>query len=129
MLLGAAKRNNMMHRSGMSTPGHGVPSMTHLPSDMTTRGSSTDLTGKTDPHHSLPNIDFQNLNISFNGCGFLGIYHVGVATALRTYVPHFRIENVCGASAGALAAVCLLANVPAGRNNLYIQIRKIVKVC
>merc|ERR1719400_969851 len=68
-------------------------------------------TTSADHQHSLPNIDFQNLNISFNGCGFLGIYHIGVATALKTYVPDFRIENVSGASAGALAAVCLLAGV------------------
>ena len=105
-----------MHRSGMSTPGYGLPSMTSLNGDMSVTGQ----TGSTasDPHSSLPNIDFQNLNISFNGCGFLGIYHIGVATALKTYVPDFRIENVCGASAGALAAVCLLGGVPTGKKNM-----------
>ena len=83
--------------------------------------AQTNLNKESDKSNSsdnfkLPNIDFQNLNISFNGCGFLGMYHVGVATALRTYVPHFRIENVSGASAGALAAVCLLANVSSGKH-------------
>ena len=109
-----------MHRSGRSTPGGygsgigggGMP--TPLTSDMMARIASQTSLSQADTFQSLPNIDFQNLNISFNGCGFLGIYHVGVATALRTYVPNFRIENVCGASAGALAAVCLIGNVPTG---------------
>ena len=70
-----------------------------------------------DCYNFLPNVDFQNLNISFNGCGFLGIYHIGVATALKTYVPDFRIENISGASAGAVAAVCLLGGVETGKYN------------
>ena len=113
-----------MHRSGMSTPGYGVvPPMTQLSSDISTTGRrSSTLSDSTpsDLHACLPNIDFQNLNISFNGCGFLGIYHMGVATALKTYVPDFRIENICGASAGALAAVCLLGGVPTGKIKIYI---------
>ena len=60
------------------------------------------------------NFDVENLNISFNGCGFLGVYHVGVACALRHYMPNMRIRNICGASAGAMAAVCLVAGVPSG---------------
>lgn len=63
----------------------------------------------------VPYFDPDKVNISFNGCGFLGIYHVGVAAALKAYVPHMKIESVCGASAGALAAVCLLADVPCGK--------------
>ena len=64
---------------------------------------------------NVPLFDPNNVNISFNGCGFLGIYHVGVAAALRAYVPNMRISVVCGASAGAIAAVCLLGNVPCGK--------------
>ena len=60
--------------------------------------------------------DFENLNVSFNGCGFLGIYHVGVACALQYYLPNMRFKNICGASAGAMAAVCLIAGVPLGKN-------------
>ena len=104
-----------MHRSDILAPSYVKLPTSVLTGNMTS--TATVQTGLTNPHRHSPNIDFQNLNISFNGCGFLGIYHVGVATALRTYIPHFRIANVCGASAGALAAVCLLANVPAGRNN------------
>ena len=54
------------------------------------------------------------LHVSFNGCGFLGIYHVGVAAALRAYLPNMRFSVVCGASAGALAGVSLLGDVPPG---------------
>ena len=108
-----------MHRSGMSTPGYGVtpppPYMTSLNDDKMSGIGRESSIASEDHHHRLPNIDFQNLNISFNGCGFLGIYHIGVATALRTYVPDFRIENVSGASAGALAAVALLAGVSTGK--------------
>ena len=108
-----------MHRSGMSTPGYGVtpppPYMTSLNDDKMSGIGRESSVASEDHHHRLPNIDFQNLNISFNGCGFLGIYHIGVATALRTYVPDFRLENVSGASAGALAAVALLAGVSTGK--------------
>lgn len=44
-------------------------------------------------------------NLSFCGCGFLGIYHVGVATSFRQYAPHLSNYKVSGSSAGALAAV------------------------
>ena len=101
-----------MDHSGMMTAGYGPPEMTTLSPDVigARRASST----VSSLHNSLPNVDFQTLNISFNGCGFLGIYHIGVATALKTYVPDFKIENISGASAGALAAVCLLGGVPTG---------------
>ena len=36
----------------------------------------------------FPNkIDLHNLDISFGGCGFLGMYHIGVASAFRHFVP------------------------------------------
>ena len=62
-----------------------------------------------------PKFDFDNINISFNGCGFLGVYHVGVACALKYYLPNMKFKNICGASAGAMAAACLIANVPLGK--------------
>ena len=94
-----------------------------ISNEMTSLGSNgkdAQLSGPTeqDRYNFLPNVDFQNLNISFNGCGFLGIYHIGVATALKTYVPDFRIENISGASAGAVAAVCLLGGVETGKHNI-----------
>lgn len=51
-------------------------------------------------------------NFSFAGCGFLGIYHVGVTTCLKKYAPHLVVDKVSGASAGALAALLLLSDVP-----------------
>jgi len=51
-------------------------------------------------------------NFSFAGCGFLGIYHVGVTTCLKKYAPHLLVDKVSGASAGALAALLLTADIP-----------------
>ncbi|WAR03168.1 PLPL2-like protein [Mya arenaria] len=53
----------------------------------------------------------QSMNFSFAGCGFLGIYHVGVASCLRQHAPHL-IENChfAGASAGAMIACCLICD-------------------
>ena len=61
------------------------------------------------------NFDVENLNISFNGCGFLGMYYVGVAGALNHYLPNMKIKNICGASAGAMVSVCFIAGVPSGK--------------
>ena len=44
-------------------------------------------------------IDDENVNLSFAGCGFLGIYHVGVASCLREYAPQLIARKVGGASA------------------------------
>ncbi|XP_045105532.1 patatin-like phospholipase domain-containing protein 2 isoform X8 [Portunus trituberculatus] len=54
------------------------------------------------------------MNFSFAGCGFLGIYHVGVAACLKKYAPNLLVNKISGASAGALAAVCLLCDSPLG---------------
>ncbi|KAM7002426.1 patatin-like phospholipase domain-containing protein 2 [Tautogolabrus adspersus] len=55
-------------------------------------------------------------NISFAGCGFLGIYHVGVASCLVEHAP-FLVQNarhVYGASAGAITATALVTGVCLG---------------
>ncbi|XP_063914558.1 patatin-like phospholipase domain-containing protein 2 isoform X3 [Zophobas morio] len=54
------------------------------------------------------------MNLSFAGCGFLGIYHVGVACCFRKYAPHLCLNKISGASAGAIAACCLLLDLPLG---------------
>uniref|UniRef100_A0A3Q2P989 triacylglycerol lipase n=1 Tax=Fundulus heteroclitus TaxID=8078 RepID=A0A3Q2P989_FUNHE len=49
-------------------------------------------------------------NLSFAGCGFLGIYHIGVASCLLEKAPYLvkGATKLYGASAGALtASVCL----------------------
>ncbi|EDW51070.1 GM12054 [Drosophila sechellia] len=51
-------------------------------------------------------------SLSFSGCGFLGIYHVGVAVCLRQHAPQLLLERIAGASAGALAACCLICDLP-----------------
>lgn len=55
------------------------------------------------------------MNLSFSGCGFLGIYHVGVASAFREYVPQICLGKIAGASAGSLAAAALACEVPLGK--------------
>ena len=55
------------------------------------------------------------INFSFAGCGFLGIYHVGVASCIAKHAPHLVADRVSGASAGAIAAVGLACDVDFGR--------------
>uniref|UniRef100_A0A915IQB3 triacylglycerol lipase n=1 Tax=Romanomermis culicivorax TaxID=13658 RepID=A0A915IQB3_ROMCU len=55
--------------------------------------------------------DQECMNISFSGCGFLGIYHVGVASAIKEYAPNLYMNKVAGASAGAIAACGLISNM------------------
>lgn len=55
-------------------------------------------------------------SISFAGCGFLGIYHIGAASCLMDQAP-FLVENaqhVYGASAGALTASALVSGACLG---------------
>lgn len=55
-------------------------------------------------------------NISFAGCGFLGVYHIGVASCLREHAP-FLVANathIYGASAGALTATALVTGICLG---------------
>lgn len=63
-------------------------------------------------------------NISFAGCGFLGIYHVGVASCLLEQAP-FLVHNarhIYGASAGALAATALVTGVCLGTKHLELLV-------
>ncbi|KAJ8412883.1 hypothetical protein AAFF_G00104650 [Aldrovandia affinis] len=56
-------------------------------------------------------------NISFAGCGFLGIYHIGVASCLQEHAP-FLVDNarhIYGASAGALTATALVSGACLGQ--------------
>ncbi|XP_029010417.1 patatin-like phospholipase domain-containing protein 2 [Betta splendens] len=61
-------------------------------------------------------------NISFAGCGFLGIYHVGVASCLLEQAP-FLVHNarhIYGASAGALTATAVVTGVCLGETGANI---------
>ena len=55
------------------------------------------------------------ISFTFAGCGFLGLYHVGVASCLREYAPISRNTKIGGASAGALAAMALACNIQLGK--------------
>jgi predicted acylesterase/phospholipase RssA len=55
------------------------------------------------------------MNFSFAGCGFLGIYHVGVASCLKQHAPQLIEEaTFLGASAGALVSTCLMCGLDIG---------------
>ncbi|XP_068627563.1 uncharacterized protein [Battus philenor] len=54
------------------------------------------------------------MNLSFAGCGFLGIYHVGVAVCFKKYAPHLLLGKISGASFGAISACALLCDIPIG---------------
>ncbi|XP_015280610.1 PREDICTED: patatin-like phospholipase domain-containing protein 3 [Gekko japonicus] len=49
-------------------------------------------------------------NVSFAGCGFLGVYHIGAASCLQERAPHLirDAHQIYGASAGALTGAVLL---------------------
>ncbi|XP_054158481.1 uncharacterized protein LOC128956790 [Oppia nitens] len=64
--------------------------------------------------------DNDQMSISFAGCGFLGLYHVGVATCFRQYAPLTNQTLVAGASAGALAAMALVLRLPLGESTSEI---------
>ncbi|KAM9327817.1 patatin-like phospholipase domain containing 3 [Pholidichthys leucotaenia] len=53
-------------------------------------------------------------NLSFAGCGFLGIYHIGVASCLLEKAPYLirGATRLYGASAGALTASVLASRAP-----------------
>lgn len=52
----------------------------------------------------------KHINLSFAGCGFLGIYHLGAASALCKHGQKLlqNVQAFAGASAGSLAASVLL---------------------
>lgn len=55
-------------------------------------------------------------SISFAGCGFMGIYYVGVTSCILQRFPRFiqGAYKIYGASAGALMAAVLSAGIPLG---------------
>lgn len=66
------------------------------------------------------------MNLSFAGCGFLGIYHVGVAVCFKKYAPHLLLGKISGASFGAISACALLCDIPIGmyRQQYYFWLFK-----
>ncbi len=56
---------------------------------------------------SVEELPKRRTEISFGGCGFLGVYHAGVGKCVCDYAPHLFSEfsYFYGASAGSLSAV------------------------
>lgn len=56
-------------------------------------------------------------SVSFAGCGFLGVYHIGAATCLQERAPHVirDARHIYGASAGALAGAVLVGGGSLGQ--------------
>lgn len=55
----------------------------------------------------------RNVCVSFAGCGFLGIFHMGALKAFReSGGGSIRIDKALGASAGAIAAASVILQVP-----------------
>ena len=59
------------------------------------------------------------MNFSFAGCGFLGVYHMGVASCLQKNVPDLVATcNFAGASAGAITCTWLLVQGNMGKTDI-----------
>ena len=52
-------------------------------------------------------------SISFSGCGFLGVYHIGVASCLKQHAKSLinNFDKIYGCSAGSLVAAMLLVDI------------------
>lgn len=71
---------------------------------------------------SLPPLAVANL--SFAACGFMGVYHVGVAAAYRQLAPGVLENSFSGASSGILVAIALLFNWPLGEWTARLSVQR-----
>ena len=55
---------------------------------------------------SLPRV-----SVSFAGCGFLGLYHVGSLACWRDHAHLVEVEHALGASAGAIVAAAMVLGI------------------
>lgn len=62
-------------------------------------------------------LSVDNINLSFAGCGFNGIYHVGVASCFLEYCPKVSYNRISGVSAGSLVATALACQLPLGESH------------
>jgi predicted acylesterase/phospholipase RssA len=51
------------------------------------------------------------MSVSFAGCGFIGVYHIGAASCLQTYAPFLLNGLLAGTSAGSMAAAAIVGGV------------------
>ena len=55
------------------------------------------------------------INLSLSGCGFLGVYHIGVICAFREHAPEVLEGKMAGCSAGSLVAACAMSGCCLGQ--------------
>lgn len=65
-------------------------------------------------------LDPDQMNLSLNGCGYLGIYHVGVCSCIKKYYPKALKGAISGGSVGALVACAFMCDVPLGESVLFV---------
>lgn len=59
--------------------------------------------------------NFSPINLSLCGCGFLGVYHVGVISAFKEFAPYVLDGKMAGCSAGSLVAACAMSGCCPGQ--------------
>ncbi|KFM64142.1 hypothetical protein X975_12869, partial [Stegodyphus mimosarum] len=48
----------------------------------------------------MSKVDVDQMNLSLNGCGYLGIYHIGVCGCIKKYYPQALRKRISGGSVG-----------------------------
>ncbi|CAF1015074.1 unnamed protein product [Adineta ricciae] len=56
-----------------------------------------------------------SINLSLSGCGFLGVYHIGVICAFKEHAPEILENKMAGCSAGSLVAACAMSGCCLGQ--------------
>ncbi|XP_076454029.1 patatin-like phospholipase domain-containing protein 4 [Babylonia areolata] len=109
------RRRHEHHSSESSLPSSSSYSSSSYSS--TTNSRSQQRSRSSSQREGSPSGSKDTLNVSLCGCGFIGVYHLGVVSCLLKHGPSFlaRVDRVAGASAGALAAA-LLVTAPSLRN-------------
>ena len=71
--------------------------------------TSSLLTLPSDPS-GIPSPAAAEYHLSFSGCGFQGLYHIGVASCIKKHAPYMFEGKVAGCSAGGLIAACSICD-------------------
>ena len=53
------------------------------------------------------------VNVTFSGCGFLGLYHVGSMACWGDRADRVKVRHALGASSGAIVAAGVALQMPA----------------
>merc|ERR1712179_713093 len=63
-------------------------------------------------NESKEKVNSDKICLSFAGCGFTGVYHIGVASCLKLCAPQLLRNKIGGSSSGAMCALALTCDVP-----------------